>query len=77
MKIGDKFRGKILTTENTIWEVTKITKKGNQTAICRNGNMYWSKGICTVWNLSDTQYFEPYFEKSNNFKLIYDILNNP
>jgi hypothetical protein len=77
LKIGDKYRDS-RDTEQDVWEVVEIINGHLATVKCIDSGLYQSYKVGDVkaFNL-DSIYWEYVPGKSNNFKLIYDILNNP
>lgn len=76
MKIGDQFIGVGHSVIGTVWEIVKEgNASGISSGICLIGNDCWKAGRTVSWGWGDTNYFKPYYSKSNNFKEIYNILN--
>jgi hypothetical protein len=78
LRVGDQY--KYLGKYPEIWEVLKTSRKYSWVkCIDPGGNTNYSVGFKEKWvseYLTNMGYFELYQNKSNNFKLIYDILND-
>lgn len=71
--IGDKYKGIYRGITNTIWEVVGLSGD-DYLCKCIVGNTTYKANIVSRWSLTP-DVFECISNKSNNFKQIYDILN--
>jgi hypothetical protein len=75
MKPGDKFIAIKGVLSGSVWEITHSTNYFLHDSICIIGNEYYRKGLKDCWTFRP-HVWEPYHDKSSNFKDIHDILNN-
>jgi hypothetical protein len=77
LKIGDKYKDNRVD-EQDIWEVVEVVAGYRAIVKCIDSGLYQSYKVGDVktFNLNSS-YWEYVPDKSNNFKIIYDILNNP
>jgi hypothetical protein len=71
---GDRLRN----IQGHIWEVTGVGRDRLYKCVCVDTGQLYSIGDVKEWNFYQDNVWEYLgnFGKSNNFKLIYDILNN-
>lgn len=77
MKPGDKFIGISQYVKDSVWEIIDTHHSMSyRKSKCVLSNRWYDKDEQYVFGFSDTNTWQPYHDKSDNFKIIYDILNS-
>lgn len=78
LKIGDRYKDK-RHTEQDVWEIIEVLTLTKAVMKCVDSGIsnHFHIGERHEWDLRYTDTWEYVQDKSNNFKIIYDILNNP